>query len=509
MLRYLSIVALSLIVGACGQVNSHLEKMIPADATAVICIDVPEILKNADLLDADQVVLPTSLQQAIDQNDQSPMSLLLTDLPHLGIDVDNKVYVFCTIKTFGTVVLVPLHDAQQARNTLSQRVGGQWSDIDGLECLYVEDNLYAIKDKVLLVGHVNKAMEVKRAATAARNILEHRSTSIIDNKQVKACLHNHDTHINAWLLPNGLKALLNHSAAYQEIAQQLPLISVFTESDIEAMTCYIELERDEVELDANIQADANSEYVTLLSRTLSQPNSRVLKAIPNSMDYIVSMSVHGDQLVQLKQIQQLLSLFGKLPNIGRIDLASMLSAIDGPLALGIARDPHLEGEWNAVLAASTTTPKQVISQISTFANSMGQAPEIYDGEYIYQYDNKMIRVGQIGDDMLYIKVLDYEQTEGYAYDIPQAKQLFDEALMGVFAHSRNDSTNGYFGFALKSPLEGEGFFTTSAPSANATLELLRLLCGIEVDHDLNATDDDDDSLSSLMGGAIDELQPVN
>ena len=491
-----------------GCTSDNLEKMIPADATGVVSIDVPGILKHAGMLDGSKVVLPQSLKQAIDENDTSPLCVLLADLPQLGIDTDSKAYAYFTAKTFGRVLLAQLDDADKARKTLSIRVGGDFEKVEGLECMYVGDNLYAISGDVLLVGTVNKAMEIARAAKAAKNILNMTAASIVDNKTVKEVLHDDDAEISAWIQGKGLKYILNKSEVYRELSRKMPLIEIFTESDIDAVTCHIDLEKDAVEMGTRIHAAENSEYAQLLNSTLGKPSDDVLKAIPNSMDYIFTMSVKGDSFVKLKQIQQLLNMFGKIPYIGRIDLASILATVDGPFTIGLARDPHLEGEWNMVLATRSKDPDGVVNQISSCANSMGQAPELYDGEYIYQYENKMIRIGVI-DGILYMKMLDYEQTEGYAYEMKPVRNFFDSALIGIFAQTHNDSVNGYFDFGLESIFDGKGHFYTSQPKANATLELLCSLCSIKTGDTFGNEQEEDGGISSFVTGAIDKLQPMN
>ena len=507
--RWFKIVSMSLLLllmTACA--GNGLEEMIPADATGVVSFDVPGILNNADMLDDDKVVLPKSLRQVVDNNDTSPLCILLNDLPQLGLDTDSKAYAFFTVKTFGRVILASLDDPAKARKTLSMRVGGDFSTVEGVDCMYVGDNLYAIADKVLLVGTVNKAMEVSRAAKAAKGILNKTSTSIMENKEVKELLHNNDTEINAWIQGKGLKTILNKSEVYRELSRKMPLINIFTESDIDAVTCQVDVEDDGVEMITRIQAADNSEYAQLLNSVMASPSDDVLKAVPNSMDYIFTMCVKGENFVKLKQIQQLLKMFGRLPYIGQIDLASILATIDGPFTIGLARDPHLEGEWNMVLATRSANPDGVVKKISTFANSMGQAPELYEGEYIYQYENKMIRIGVI-DGILYMKMLDYEQTEGYAYEMEPVREFFSGAMLGLFAQTHNDSINGYFDFGLKDIFNGNGHFYTSEPKANAALELLRSLCSIKTGDAFGNEDADDDGVTSFMSGAIDKLQPMN
>ena len=433
---------------------------------------------------------------------------MLNDLPRMGLDIDSKVYAFFTVKTFGKVLLAELDDPAKTRKTLELRVGGDFFQVEGLDCMYVGDNLYAIDGKILLIGTVNKAMEVSRAAKGAKNILAKTATSIIDNQDVKDVLHNKDAEVNVWLQGKGLKTILGKSEVYRELSQKMPLIGIFTESDIDAVICNIDVDAEQVEMGTRIVAAENSEYAQLLNSTLGKPSDDVLKAIPNSMDYIFTMCVKGDSFIKLKQIQQLLKMFGKLPYIGRIDLASILSTVDGPFTVGLARDPHLAGEWNMVLATRSTNPDGVLKQISSFANAMGQAPELYDGEYIYQYENKMIRIGVI-DGILYMKMLDYEQTEGYAYEMKSVREFFDSALLGFFAQTKNDSVKGYFNFGLEDIYNGKGRFITDQSDSNAALEMLRSLCSIKVGDTFGNESSEDDDFSSYVSGAIDRLQPMD
>ena len=85
-LKNLSIASLLLILAGCA--GNNLEKMIPADATGVVSIDVPQILKKAKMLDDGDIVLPKSLTEVIDNNDTSPLCVLLNDLPQMGLDTD-------------------------------------------------------------------------------------------------------------------------------------------------------------------------------------------------------------------------------------------------------------------------------------------------------------------------------------------------------------------------------------------------------------------------------------
>lgn len=503
--RVLTFVITLFLLASCSSVNDNLEKMIPADALGVVSINVPDILKKTGINDDGNLVIPEAIKPVIDENDASTLSTLVTDLPYMGLNTCSKAFAFFTNKTFGTVILATLDDEAAARRTIERRTGGDFQQVEGLNCIYREDNLYVINDKVLLIATVNKAMDINKAAKQAGTILKKQRQSILDNEQVKQVI-NADGDINAYLQQDGLKLILKKNKTYREIAQKLPLVEIFTESDAKAYECHLNLNEQSADLTTRVFADENSDYNKLLTTTLAKADPSFLKAIPNSMDYIVTMSVKGDNFVKLQQIQQLIGMFKKLPFIGRIDLQGILASIDGPIAIGLARDPHLEGEWNAVIAAKTTNPDMILNQISSFASSMGQAPEIYDGEYIYQYENKMIKLGVV-DGVLYLKMLDYEQTEGYAYELESVHALFEASNVGLYINPQV-TQGGTFTYGMSDNFNGKGQFIPTEKGAHAAQTLLKVLCAIKPSQAYDDMLDDDEEITTAFGTPIDQLKPV-
>ena len=504
--RVLTFVITLLLLASCTSVNDNLEKMIPADALGVVSINVPDILNKTGINDDGNLVIPEAIKPVVDENDASTLSTLLTDLPYMGLNTSGKAFAFFTNKTFGSVLLATLDDETAARKTIECRTGGDFQQVEGINCIYREDNIYVINDKVLLIATVNKAMDVNKAAKQAVTILKKQRQSILDNDQVKQVI-NADGDINAYLQQEGLKLILKKSKTYREIAQRLPLVEIFTESDAKAYECHLNLNEASADLTTRIIADENSDYYKLLPTTLAGADANFLNAIPNSMDFIVAMSVKGGNFVKLQQIQQLIGMFKKLPYIGRIDLESILASIDGPIAIGMARDPHLEGEWNGVIAAKTTNPEMILNQISSFASSMGQAPEIYDGEYIYQYENKMIKLGVV-DGVLYLKMLDYEQTEGYANELESVRTLFEASSIGFYINPQV-TQGGTFTYGMTDHFNGKGQFIPNEKGVHAAQSLLKVLCAIKPPQAYDdMIDDDDEDNTAAFGTPIDQLKPV-
>ncbi|MBR1881696.1 MAG: DUF4836 family protein [Muribaculaceae bacterium] len=495
--------AVALMLCSCSSKNVALEQMIPADAIGVISINVPEILDKSTILQDGKLKLPESLSAIIDENDTSPLGMLVRDFPVSGISTDTKAYLFFTNKTFLGVAVASLSDAGKTKEVITRRTAEVFkTHKNGIDYIYHNGILYAIKDKVLLMGRTHKKADEEMAISAAVRYVAKPAKNALSDDLIKKTI-DADEAINAYMQQQGVKLLLKQSTAYRDIAQKFPLVEIFTESDIQAITCHIALNDDSAELKADIIAPDNSQYDQLLATTLSEADNSFLKAIPGSMSYIGMMSVKGENFVQLPQIQQLTTLFSQLPYIGRINLNEILSTIDGPIAIAAAQDPHLEGEWNGVIAARTTNPNLILRQISTFATMMGQAPEIYDGEYVYQYDNKMIKLGVI-DKILYVKMLDYEQTEGYAFENESLKSLFSNCPIGFFAATEH----GNFDLVFPNVRKIAGTFSPKADGTPATLALLQALCSIKPAGDFENYEDDEALMVAPSGTAIDALRPV-
>lgn len=468
-----------LLLALCSCSNDEqLLEMIPHDATGVVCFDLQKILKKSGIENDGKIELPQELQNTIKQNDDASWCGIIKNLPNMGIDPKSKAYCFMTTKTYGLSFLVCLDDDSQAIDFIQRQNGTKAKEADGYNYIYLGDYFYAVKDGVLFVGRFNRPIDEQGALKAAKRLFAKTDKSIKTDKDIEEQLEEGD--VSAFFKVKGLKTLLDMSETYRDIASKFPLITLFTESDIDAFSFNATATEKEIDIKTKIKAAKTSEYATLMNLTLGQPSASVLLAIPNSMKYIASMSVKGNEFVKLPQVGQIVKVIQSMPYFDRLDIASMLNDVDGPIAVGMSPDPTFVGQWNAVIAAKVKSPKLIISKISHFATGLGQAPELYDNEYVYEYNNKAIVVGE-RQNVLYIKMLDYEQTEGYANTIPGLNQFFNGNKFGLVLQTAANQKNGFFTYGLKDPYNAEGKFYCSDTKANPLLYLMECVCSIKPD----------------------------
>ena len=502
--KLVTCLVLLLISASCSNVNDKMVKMIPSDSKGVICVNVPEIIKKAQI--SDDQKLPDSFKKILEARKSSPLCAVAGDLPNSGIDLSHNIYLFVTDKVFKTVALLPVDDEDKVEATFEKVTDNRFAEMSGIKYINTEDTYYVIKDGVLLVGTLGKMLESKDVLAEADRILSQEKTSITENNDdVKDCLGS-DGEVNAYFDLKGVSAFLNGNKQYRQFIQKMPIVGIFTESDIKAVVCNLKIDKSTAQFTAKIKADDNSDYVQLLSSTLAKPSNDFLKVIPNSMEYIVSMSLNGANFAKLSQMQQLTDAFKKIPNLKELDLGGIVSTINGPMAIGLARDPYLKGEWNVVVAAKSQNANLVLGNIIRYAQSMGQAPEKYGSEYVYQYNNKQVNVGTNAD-VVYVKMLDYEQTEGYAYELPDVRDFFAKNPIGLFVHTKTDSTSGFFNFGITNYVDGNGFFYTQNDTDNAALVLLEIICMAQ-NNDTEQADEEEDLDLNQLTGAGDYMQTM-
>lgn len=473
----LAAVIVMALASACSSTNDKLESCVPADAIGVVKIDVPQLLEASGINSNGTIAIPDDLKEVIDNGDDRLLTHLLRHLPKAGINTDANAYMYFTKKTFRSVVLIALDDDDATRKLVEQQSGQKFRKLSGVDFITIKDDAYAIANDILMVGRFNMPTPADDAAKVAHTVLDG-GKSLLEQDDVRKAI-DADGAVTAYFEMKGLSSLLKKDETLRELQQKFPLLGIFIDSDIKTITSAIKLDGEAATINTHFHVDKNSEYMDLLNLTLSKPSNEVLKAIPASMQYIISMSIKGDKFVQLQQMQQMLQLINQQAGLAQVDIGKMLSTVDGPLTIGFLRDEQSD-DWNAVIAAESNDPDMAMKHITEFANTMGQEPYIKDGNYIYEYDNKAVKMGVDGG-IFFIKILSYDDSqESTAYDLPDIKDFFASKRVGVFAQtSINNKTVGYINYGLKTNTEGEGLFYTANEKDNVALTLIKILCSFK------------------------------
>lgn len=475
--------ALMAALSACSNRDADLQKMVPADAVAVATIDLPTVLRLSGI-DPESNDLPGALKTIVKENDRSPLCQALSRLPRLGINFDGKIYAYMPARgPLGLVILVSLNDMEKTKTSLERIVGGDFAVADDVATLTRAGNIFALTDNVLLIAQATAGTPDNEAIAEVRRALQvERDESSGGDSPLNAVLSS-ERQFAAAMTGDALRRTLAQHDQYAALMTRFPVIQLFTESDIDCWTMNGTCTPDSILIDLECQAKPGSDYATLMSEVLASPDANVLRAIPASMDYIGMMSLKGAAALRLPQVEKLVEQFGEIQYVGRMDIKPLISTIDGPVAVGAAADPHLPGVWNLVLSARSRSPQQVLDYITDFGSRYGQHPQVWDGELIYQWDNKMVRIAAIGN-IVYVKLLDYEQTEGAASDIALLHDAFGAAVVGGYARSHvgNDGSVASWIWQMTDANHGKVLFTPAA-AGQAPLELLELLSAIKPDHE--------------------------
>ena len=498
--RFLVVIFACAALVSCSDRKGQLEKLIPSDVAGVVCINVPNILEKSEIKQGDDLVIPESLKNVIDANDEQTFGQLVKAVPNLGVEIKDKAYLFFPNDTYDYVALIAIDEEDKAKTLISHKTGEQFADIEGVSCVKSDDSVWCIEDGVLFCGKLRGEVKTEKAVKWAKSILDYEGKSIGDTEIAKD-LVDADKELTAYLDMQKFGKQVRSNVAINSVLGNYPILQVLIDSDIKSVKMKMSFDGNKGDVDMDIAMDENGEFATMMKTLLQKPSNTFLKAIPNTMKLVVSTSVNGKVFAEMPQVKKMIKMVNDMPFLGRLDISAMVSAIDGPVAVGVATDPVFSDEYNYVFAARTMQPSTIIDLISTFASSFGQEPELYQGEYIYAYNNKQVRVGVI-DDVVYVKMLNYEQTEPNCDGDKQMNDFFSQSLLGAYCQIENGGKHSTFSFGLKNAHSAKGSFVTEK-NESAILQFLQFLCSIKP---VNSYDYDMDEIEGSADNMIGEFQ---
>lgn len=468
---------------ACSDINKDLEEMIPADSRGVVSINIKNVIEKGQMTDEDgNFTIPQHLKDIINSNESSPFAETLTLIKKINVNTDANIYCFLPNNIYNFATLIATTDADKAKQEIEKKTGQKFQTIEKVDFLRNGATSYVIEDDVVFIGREAKETMDTNLAIAAKSILHKNNTSIADNEDIKNVL-NEDNDVNAYMDMKGIQKMIANSESLTETIKKFPIITLFTDSDIKALTLHLNFEKEGAKLEANVKADDNSDYLKLLDATMSKPDPSFLKVIPTSMNYILSLSLKGENLMKLDQIRKSVNLLSNLPSMDKLDFRSIVNAIDGPIAIAISSGDGVNissianDNWNVAIAAKTKNASEIVNQIVAFASDMGQEDYIKNNRHVFSYEGMPVYLGE-QDNVVYAIRLDHEMEEEFYYDIPDVKERFTSCPFGFYAKMQESQGDSYFNFGFKNKTDGEGMFY-SMHEGNPVVTFLELLCHVD------------------------------
>lgn len=480
------------LLASCESKNEHMEKLIPSDVAGVICLNMPNIVEKSGIKQGDDLKVPETLKTILKNNEDSWICKLVKNVPNVGIEIKEKAYIYFPTKDFKYVMLLAVTDEEKARTLVSHKTGSKFTSDSGVDYAVSGNDIWAVADGILLNAELRSADDAVKAADLAAAILDYEGKSVIEVEDAKL-ISSQDKEVMAYFNAKSIEETLKSNPIVSTWVKEYPILHLLLDNDMRSISFDMAFNKDKGTFNVNLNMDENCQFSTLLDAVLEKPSNTFLSTIPNTMEVIMSLSVNGSRIVKLPQVREMIKKVNGMPFLGSLHIDSIVGAISGPIAFCAAEDPYFDGDYNYVFAAETSKPLYVVDMISRFASSIGQDPEIYDGEYIYSYNNKQVKVG-INNNVVYIKMLNYEQTEGYANEIESMNNFFSSSNLGVYAQLTNKTINSSLSLGLTSKNKMSGEFKANN-NGNALLQFIKMLCLIEpvneYDYDMSESISDD------------------
>ena len=497
-LKSIAIALICASLASCVSKNEHLEKLIPSDVAGVVCVNMPNVIEKSGIKQGDDLKLPDDLKDVLKANEESALCRLVKNMPNVGLEIKEKAFVYFPKKDFDYVMLAALADEDKAKNLITHKTGCRFEDKDGVDIAISGNDVWAVSDGVLLKAVLKSSSDADKASKLVSAIINYDGKSIADVPEANV-LMNVEKEITAYFDAQSIEGIMKSNPVISTWVSDYPILHLLVDNDVKSLTLDMSFNDDNGEITADLNMDDNCQFAQLLDAVLQEPSNDFLATIPNSMQMVMSMSVNGANLVRLPQVNQMLRKVNEMPFLGSLRLDSMVNAISGPIAVGVLEDPYFEGDYNYVFAAESSNPLYIVDLIARFASKMGQDPEVYEDEYIYSYNNKQVKVGVNGN-VVYIKMLNYEQTEGYANTIEGMNALFGASNLGIYCHITDKAINSTLSIGLMSKRQIKGTFVANN-EGNAMMQFIKLLCSIEpvndYDYDMSNTIESDNMVGEF------------
>lgn len=486
-----------LIMVSCSTTDEKLRSMIPEDAVGVVRIDVKQVLLKAGMIkkDKDSIVVPDHLKSLIDESDPTVLGDILYNLPQSGIDVNNDCYVFFSPGIFKAVALLPLINEDEARAMVRKITSSKMADIGGVEFASHLDYAYVIDDDVLMIGRYSTPVDANVAAKAAGDILGKTKPSLLANDEVSKNLSD-SCDVSAYINVKDFSTILKKNSRFSTIFGNVPAIELITDSGIKAVVAEIDFKMDNKNECAQISThfiyQKNGQFQKLYDNIIStstENDSAVLNLIPGELDTYVAMNVDGNKLVHMPQMAKMFDVIEATPLTSGLKHKEILSSIKGTLVFGLSESNV--GGYNFVVAAKSTNPDFITNDIINVANSRGQSPYQYAGEYIYDYGSQGIALGQ-KEDAFYLRCVDY-QTGFSAKELTFFLKKMKESSIAIYHMFKiGGNEEGCLNWGLHDKSEGNGFYYSANEQYNVIESVLRCLCWKEPNSSLEESEGDEE-----------------
>lgn len=488
---------LAVMMAACNSTDDNLRAMVPDDAVGVVSIDVNSVLTKAGMLRNDTVTVPQELKAVLEESDVTMLGDLLAFLPTSGFDFNTRWYVFFSPGIYKAVVLIPLKDDDQATKLIEKITSSQVKDLSGVDFVSHLDYGYAIDDDVLLIGRFSNPVDDEVAANAASAILDKTKPSLLSNHEVAEHIDKDSCDLNAYINVKGLSTILKSNSRLSTVFGNIPAIEIITDSDIKAMIANLNFsmskeEGESAKVNTLFTYNENGQYSTLYDNLIAASDENAVEAlavIPGELDTYVGIKIDGSKLAAQPQMSKMFEILESSPFTSGLKYNDILSSIKGVMVFGFG-DSQVS-DYNFTVSAQTQNPSMIIDQIVAVANSRGQSPWQRKGEYIYDYENQGIALGQ-SSGVFYLRCVDFET--GYsAAELPVLPTNINNSSVVVYKQIKvKNKTEGFFNWGLHDKSKGSGLYYTADEKENVVVSLLKYLCWKDPNNTQNAPEDDYD-----------------
>ncbi len=428
--------------------GSDLEKMVPANAVAVVNMNVGQLLTDAGVsISGDKVKLPDRVQAAMSSSDISEMNETVDKIAKSGIDFGSSAYGFITNDALQGAVLLPLNKPDDTKKWLQEELGESWTDGGEYSSIQKNGALFLIRDKVLLVGAPNESSSEADAMKMALECVNKKGDNITSNSEAVAALHKGNA-VNFYAnIGKTHQMMMKSNSEYRRSMESNPMATFFDE--IQDGTASLSLKDNQLSLDGHMNVTKGGDLEQMTAKIFTDPSTDFLKLIPANCDVVFAASINGANVAQLEMVNTAIKQSG----FEEFKIGDLISSIKGPVAIGFKYDMSSGiPPFSVVLTCENVDAlKGIINAFNILAGDMIK-PNGENAYVINPGDGSNIYLGTSGK-LIYVSTLTLPSEGSSAFGNSEMKSIFKASRIGLWSQFNSGSYT--FHGNLSSPTSGD------------------------------------------------------
>lgn len=471
-LAFLLLLAVTMVFVSCkDESSSNPLTMIPSDANFVAAIDAGSIIKKANIkVENGEVVFPDSYNSLLKNAFNSAEKEMMSEVAKAGIDFSKKTYAFNSTD-FEALAIIPITDANAAKAFIEKACKTDMTADGELYKLEAGNEWYFVSGNYIVIAQPSATLETAVAENLIKNLITTGSTNPITNNADAMEMLDRKADVTFF---GDYRKLLQMSGNPRELSMLMASGMGSILNDYRSVGATLNFNKKDLEMALEVFAN-DTENIKSYQAVIGKPSAEGLKFIPADIQFAVSGSVKGKELVKIDAVNQALAQISNNPFVTQDEIKQYLEAIDGPVTFGwnyvdyIINRSSMPQVYGAI---KNEKADEICNKLQSTINGFGiiACTKVGD-EYVVNISSDMAIAFGSKDGFLHFRTVAQKVTNSL-YDDKLARGIFEESPSALYANALQGSRANAMLTSVAPNLNFSGYLKANGNVTDASMKIV-------------------------------------